>query len=252
YVASTNYFVAQCCRKLGCLEEALECIIESIEHRTSVDVNRTMIGESYHLRGSIENDLGLFDDAIDSFTEALKMRRQTVGKHHINYAESLHKLGDALYHTGALEDAVTAYAKALVVRKSSFGMNHSDVGTTLYCLGNVSCELGNINEALRYYSEALRIRRLLSDKDNDRSYAKTLHSIGVCYKMMGDADGAIKAFTEAMWAAKDLNIQAPSPMCIVKRSEILFGQTKFLCVSKLAILPKIAVALVWARLVFLL
>ena len=106
------------------------------------------------------------------------------------------------------------YAK----RKGFFKMKFT--GEKLY--GSYEEVFGAYDEAMKSYAKALRVREeLLGTGSAD--FSNTLHNIGVVIRQKGDSDEARKAFMEALWVAKALDIDAPSADFLRERCAVLFG-----------------------------
>lgn len=83
-------------------------------------------------------------------------------------------------------------------------------------------ELFFVHKAMRAYAQALRVREeLLGVTSAD--FSNTLHNIGVVLRQKGHTDEARKAFMEAMWIAKALDVEPPPIEEVNRRCIVLFG-----------------------------
>lgn len=113
---------------------------------------------------------GLFDDAISSYQEALRINPFLFG--------AQNNLGNAFRALGNLDEAITCYDKALVI-KPDYAEAHTN-------LGNAKIYLGKFDEAVACYHKALAI---------EPEYAEA-HSSLARIKKHSDYDDDIRAMEQ--------------------------------------------------------
>ena len=113
---------------------------------------------------------GLFDDAISSYQEALRINPFLFG--------AQNNLGNAFRALGNLDEAITCYDKALVI-KPDYAEAHTN-------LGNAKIYMGKFDEAVACYHKALAI---------EPEYAEA-HSSLARIKKHSDYDDDIRAMEQ--------------------------------------------------------
>ena len=136
--------------------------------------------ESYHLVGAHFAELDQFDDALQFWTIALKLR---IGFNHSNINTSAAnpaylsikevKTLDDLEALGQKAEAVYCYA--LMLRESILGQNHKDTITGLLDLGEAYISQGNDQRCMELWTYALRIQNSINMELG--LYLHTLQSI---------------------------------------------------------------------------
>ncbi|KAL7559985.1 hypothetical protein ACA910_013482 [Epithemia clementina (nom. ined.)] len=158
--------------------------------------------------GSLYYKLGNRFEELRMYEEAKAIYTNTFGENHAFVAGARKNIGMVLAEKGEYIKAVEQFEKAkriyLVVRGGD-AMNR-DVASAISCMGNVKNRLGELDEALQQYMEALDIYKAIQDKVTSadskavaiRDVTATLKVIGMVRAKMGDLDGAMGFFTEAM------------------------------------------------------
>ena len=219
-------------------EDALQCFTES--HRI-----RVLQRGHYHVDvaiameavGEILLRAGRYDGAMDSFLNALRVRRVaraavrppgppaeaacwTFGRRrpvqdpgaaedgssssdHADYARALSFIGKIFFLKGAHADAIRNYQEALQLRRTSEDANESDIATNLADLGDVCAATDEHDDALTYYRKSLQILRSFDGEGEGTGRAcDALLKIGTIYHALGDDDRAKKTYEEALLTSK--------------------------------------------------
>jgi tetratricopeptide (TPR) repeat protein len=124
-------------------------------------------------KGVSLDNLGLHDEAIRTYREAIKTRPE--------YAEAHNNLGSALKAKGDVDGAIKEYQEALKIRP--------ELADAHINLGDALDDKGDLDGAIEEYREAIKIR----PEDADAHY-----NLGNDLKAKGDLDGAIKEYREAI------------------------------------------------------
>jgi serine/threonine protein kinase/tetratricopeptide (TPR) repeat protein len=147
--------------------------------------------------GVIYQQLGLYDQAMPLFQDALKIRKELHGSEHITVAESLGNLGYLLFVRDQLDEAERLQREALAMNRRLLGNEHPDVAKELRGLANILSHKGNLNEAERLHREALTMDRKLHGSEHI-DVAKDLRSLASDLYYKGQLDEAEQLFREAL------------------------------------------------------
>jgi serine/threonine protein kinase/tetratricopeptide (TPR) repeat protein len=116
--------------------------------------------------GVVYRLIGLMDEAEALTTEALAIRRRTLGAEHPDVAASLDNLGQIARERTTYDVAERYHREALDMRRTLLGPSHLDVAESL---GNLALTLqlrGRYDEARSLAQEALAIRRAALGPDH--------------------------------------------------------------------------------------
>ena len=116
---------------------------------------------------------GKFDEAIDHYRQALKLKPK--------YAESHNNWGSALESQGKFDEAVSHFRQALRI-EPDYACGHSTLGATL-------AKQGKLEEAAAHLTEALRLEPYV---------ANTHRNLGSVLIWQGKLDEAVAHLTEAL------------------------------------------------------
>jgi|TARA_B110000263_G_scaffold12354_1_gene10400 tetratricopeptide (TPR) repeat protein len=114
-----------------------------------------------------------FDDAIDSYKNALKINP--------HFAEAYYNMGIAQKGAGDLEEAIESYKQALKIKP-----NYVEA---YYNMGNLLKDKGDLEEAIESYKQALKIKP---------DHAEAYNNIGITLEDNGDLEGAIDSYKQAI------------------------------------------------------
>ena len=168
--------------------------------------------EAFYNQGNALRDLGRLDDAMTSYSQALKIKP--------DYAEAHCNLGTILENFGQLDKAEANYRRALEI-KPEFAVAHSNLGNTLralgqlkdavasyhqaleikpdyveahYNLGNALRDLGQLNEAVGRYVRALEIKP---------DFAEAHYNLGNALRDLGQLEDAVEFYHRALEIKSD-------------------------------------------------
>ena len=136
-------------------------------------------------------------EAIEYWTQALKINKAIFGDSHPNVAGALNNLGNAWSNLGEKKKAIEYFTQALEIYKAIFGDSHPDVASTLNNLGAAWSNLGEKKKAIEYYTQALEIYKAVFG-DSHPSVADTLNNLGTAWSDLGEKKKAIEYYTQAM------------------------------------------------------
>ena len=141
--------------------------------------------------------MGDYNKAVELGTQALNIRKQTLGEKHPDYASSLGCLADYYSRLGNYNKAIELGRQALNIRKQTLGEKHPNYASSLGCLADYYSRLGNYNKAIELGRQALNIRKqTLGEKHPN--YATSLNNLANYYSGLGDYNKAVELGTMAM------------------------------------------------------
>ena len=127
----------------------------------------------YNIAGASNVGLMLFDAAIDSYQQALRIKP--------DYADAYYNMGIALKNKGDLEAAIDSYQQALRIKP--------DYADAYYNMGIALKDKGDLEAAIDSYQQALRIKP---------DYADAYNNMGIALKDKGDLEAAIDSYQQAL------------------------------------------------------
>ena len=143
---------------------------------------------------------------------ASKIRREELGKDHMEVAVSLAQMGVALMELSKYEDALVVFKEALRIRRYNLGedCNHTLIVRILNNIGCALFECEKMEEARVAFEETLGMQRVLMKEDADSekdkkkeqgmllSIALTLSNLGSIHLRTGQLDSSLVVFQEAL------------------------------------------------------
>jgi serine/threonine-protein kinase len=111
--------------------------------------------------GTVQANLGHWDDAEALIERGLRLRRDNLGVDDPEAARSLVHLGTIARRRGRYDDAERLYREALGIQTAAFGEQNLEVAQTLYHLGFLAPYQGHPRQAIQLYRQVLEIRRQL-------------------------------------------------------------------------------------------
>jgi len=149
------------------------------EERQSIAYNN--IGIAYYR-------LGLYDESLNNFLKALRLREKLNDP--LIYS-TLNNLGNIYVRLGDNEKALEMYEGSLEHKRK----HNKNVQSTLNNIGQIYIDLKDYDRALKYLSEALRINE---EKEDIKRIAIGLNNIAVVYEEIGKLDEALYNYQKAL------------------------------------------------------
>jgi tetratricopeptide (TPR) repeat protein len=155
--------------KKYCLHEAEELARHYKDEDGNIKLGKAMmpkmadLGDAVHLMGASLGGYGFYDEEMEYYEEALRLKRLAVNSNimkSVTAAETLHCMGFSLDNVGKGDDALECYDQALDIRLDCLGDNDLRVADTYHNKGALLCEEDRPDEAMECLEEALRIREL--------------------------------------------------------------------------------------------
>jgi CHAT domain-containing protein/Tfp pilus assembly protein PilF len=191
-------YIANCQRKLGNLDKALEFAQHALRMKEELG-DRGEAGNTHNQIGLIQWDRAEYPAAIQQFQLAIEIGSS--GKDKELEGAARNNLGLVLDERGDYQHSLEQYQLALTLdRASHFERGEGDA---LGNIGGVYLVLGRFREALPYYQQALEISERLGLKP---AASDDLGNIGLCLAGLGDVDGAVKSFDRALRIAREAGL----------------------------------------------
>jgi len=151
------------------------------------------IADTYHT-------LSLFEPAMEYTTLALELRRRELGPTNLETLYSMREYAELIYLTGGdTTEALARLEETRDLQVAALGPSSSEVAATDHVIGVVQRVLGNPSEALTALQAAREILANLPPNHNERrNEPLVVNQIGSALDSMGDREGALAAYREAL------------------------------------------------------
>lgn len=150
--------------------------------------------------GSLEHDLGNYDQALEYLNKSLQSSQKKLGKEHRNVALYLNDIGLLWNAKGDFNKSLTYFQKSLTIRKKILGQNHPDLAESYNNIGLAYQNCGNFPEAMNKHMQSLQIHLQFHGESHPLT-AISMNNIGTIWSEQGDFDKAIE------YQLKSLNIR---------------------------------------------
>ena len=187
--AVTLGYIANCYRKLGDLDQALEFAQQALRMKQDLG-DRGEMGNTHNQLGLIYWERAEYPAATQHLDEAVKIA-STVGDKELEGA-ARNDFGLVLDELGDYKQSLSQYQRALELHRTSHFETRGE-GDTLGNIGGIYLLLGKFREALPYYRQALQISERLGLKP---ASSDDLGNIALCLAGTGDVDEALASFIE--------------------------------------------------------
>ena len=136
-------------------------VLKQAEGRAHEALGRFPAVESLlrHTLGSLYHNLGLPEEAEQSFLRALELRRQEHGQEHPEILETLSALGLVQMQLGRIEPSERALTEALELANSIVGEDHEQSAKILNSLAMLRHRQTRFDEAERLYRRVIELNR---------------------------------------------------------------------------------------------
>ncbi len=151
------------------------------------------IADTYHT-------LSLFEPAMEYTALALELRRRELGPTDIETLYSMREYAELIYLTGGdTAEALARLEETRDLQLAALGPDSREVAATNHVIGVVQRVLGNPSEALMALRSAREILANLPPDDRERrNEPLVVNQIGTALDSMGDREGALAAYREAL------------------------------------------------------
>ena len=172
-------------------------------------VYRSKHGELHQTIGSTLHNIGIvllrsekYNDALESFEKAVRIRKGSIGRDHADVAVSLVKVGITQLLLHRFDEALLTFREALSIRRHALGHLHPSTARIYNNIGCVHVEFNEIREARRAFEAALDVQRNAMCYEPDSGpllfgTATTLCNLGYLYSFRGMNEKACLVLKEA-------------------------------------------------------
>jgi protein O-GlcNAc transferase len=129
--------------------------------------------DAYSNMGNVLKDKGDLNAAIDSYKKAIKLKP--------DYADAYNNMGISLKDKGDLDAAIESYKKALKIKP--------DLAEAYYNMGTSLKDKGELEAAIDSYKQALKI---------NPDYSEAYYNMGIALKDRGELNAAIDSYKKAI------------------------------------------------------
>ena len=196
--AITLGYVANCQRKLGNLDQALELAQQALRMKQDLG-DRGEIGNTHNQLGLIYWERSDYPNAIQHLNDAIEIAF-AVGDKELE-GSARNNLGLVFDERGDYSHSLEQYQRALELHRASHFERGE--GDTLGNIGGIYLLLGKFSEALPYYRQALEISERLGLKP---ASSDDFGDIALCQAGIGDIDAALASFDRAAQIAREAGL----------------------------------------------
>ncbi len=158
---------------------------------THADVASTLTHIALLLLGLQREDL-----ALKLFIEAYRILKTLPSGDTAGLAFTTYNIAHIYHHQGSHDDALKFYLATAEIEKG-LGIARLDLSITYYNTGQLLCQRGELELALTKFHEALAIEREYYGAKHP-TCARTLNEIGNIEMQLGNLDGMMKCYAEAL------------------------------------------------------
>jgi len=177
---------------------ALDAYSEVYKKQLKSGEDDIMIAVTLSSLGLVQYHLNMFEEAFESYQEALRLRRDHFGTDdNQDIASTLNSIGLVLFKQNMFELAKNCFTESLRIRTKLLGKDHRDVAILWYNIATIYFETGNDELAIRMYKETLRVERIALGPEHS-DVVLTLQHIGQILQQLGHLDEALLYFIEAL------------------------------------------------------
>lgn len=173
----------------------LESALHSLRSQEQVDPEQ--LGTALIPLGDVLMELGDFDAAIDSFTEALEIESAEEAESP-GVAAILEKIGVALIEAERPEEAMTFLRRALAISRDQLGDGHPRVSGLELWLGLAAENSGDYEAARDVYEQALQNREGADSEEDPTEQVMRLWGLGEALSRLAEFDAARESFRRAI------------------------------------------------------
>lgn len=148
--------------------------------------------------GLVQYHLRQYEEAFESYQEALRLRREYFGTDDTpDIASTLNSIGLVLFKQKVFDLSRNCFLESLRIRTKLLGSDHKDVAILWYNIATIYFETGNDDLAIMMYKETLRVERAALGP-NHPDVVMTLQHIGQVLQQVGNLVEALEYFQEAL------------------------------------------------------
>jgi eukaryotic-like serine/threonine-protein kinase len=179
--------------------------------------------------GDVYISLWLFEEAENSYEQALEIRLNQPGIREADLAQSYHNLGKVFSRNGRFGSADSLLHIALNMRTGLHGKLHPSVATSMREIATLNFKLGEYDLAIDEYSKALSIYERDGGTDHEATILGLKSDIGWTYFTKGDYTTAERYVRQSLDRRRELYPGAHPDVWsgLDKLSQILLAQARY-------------------------
>jgi tetratricopeptide (TPR) repeat protein len=169
----------------------------------SLSLRRSIRGDDHIDVGTTWNNVGrvyfqqmLYDEALEAYGEALRIRQACQGES-VDCAAVYFNIGQVHHQLGQQSEALRHYRDFLRLAKTFFGDYHRDICIVITSIGQVFHERKEYKRALKAFYHALRIGRVALGPHH-AEIAITLNKLGNLHYEAGDLESALEVYHQGL------------------------------------------------------
>jgi nephrocystin-3 len=175
---------------------------------TEYEAQITLLGIKERSKADKFYRLGVFFDFIAAYTQALDLhqkalviRKDCLGKDHLDVATSLNNMAEIYGSQSNYKQSLDLNQKALLIRKASLGELHPDIAESLDNMALDHNGQGNYDVALELSKQALKIRKTCFG-ENHPHVAASFNNLACIYEDLGNYDKALECNQQSLLISK--------------------------------------------------
>ncbi len=229
--------------QVGKLEEALE-FLPKAENAAYEAGNDAVLLHTLKLRGQILESLGRLEEALETYTFALKTNEELLetdpeDELYLDFLQmnlnNIGNLGNMFWRTGNSQSSKQSYETGIEICQKRLESQPENyfyqmyAGNTLNNLGELLAGMGQTEEAKENYEKALKIyEKLLEDYPGDQEYLSdtvmTLNNLGTLFSEEGQKEEAKENFKKALEILETLSKDYPENRKIKEELSLTRGE----------------------------
>ena len=204
--------------RLGEYPQAQELQRISLELNLQHRKDSVELANCYNNIATVYGKQGKYDQALEYYQKALKIRLKKLGANHPDVATCYNNIAIVYKNQGKYDQALEYYQKALKIRLKKLGADHPDVAMSYNNIVNVYNYQGKYDQALEYYQKALAIY-LKKLGANHPDVAMSYSNIAMVYGNQGKYDQALEYSQKAL-AIRLKKLEADHPSVAMSYNNI--------------------------------
>lgn len=171
-----------------------DLLLETLKYRLGIKKSDIYVA-IYNNLGLLHKRRGLYDDAINYYSEALDLEAKLKGDTTKRYASILDNMGNLYENMGRYDKAEPLFKKSLHLFKQLD--DREDLFKVINNYANLYKSMGNYEEAITYFTEANEIAKQYYGEAH-YYYAQNLDNLAMTYSDLKDYNQADKFSKEAL------------------------------------------------------
>ncbi len=185
----------------GDLKLAEKLLLRALAIRQKNNQQSMGMAETQHIAGQVYGVLGQHDKSIASYRKSIAIKEAKLGEGHPDVLQSLQYLAGGLNRTKQFTEAEIIFRRIVAQNEKLHGRQNVNMLRPLIYLGGLLIATGRPREALTLAEEALQIAEKTVGRDSTYA-ALALNNIGLARLDLGDSEGAVIRFREALVTMK--------------------------------------------------